>query len=41
MKLQSWTKDLQSFYVLAQFLFTLSETELDYYCQKVKVQVDS
>ena len=29
------------FHVLAQFLFTTNETELDYYHQKVSVQVDS
>ena len=29
------------FCVLAQFLFTTSETELDYYDQKVNVQVAS
>ena len=29
------------FCVLGQFLFTISETELDYYHQKVKVQVAS
>ena len=40
---QSWTKNFQifRFCVLGQFLFTISETELDYYHQKVKVQVAS
>ena len=34
-------KDLQTFPVLAQFLFNTSETELDYYHQKVNVRVTS
>ena len=39
---QSWTKYLETFSrFLAQFLFTTSETELDYYHQKVSVRVAS
>ena len=34
-------KILGLFYVLAQFLFTTSEMELDYYHQKVRVRVAS
>ena len=29
------------FHFLAQFLFTVSKTELDYYCQNVNVQIVS
>ena len=36
-----WTKHLDTFHFLAQFSFTTSETELDYYHQKVNVQVTS
>ena len=32
---------LRLFHVLPQFPFTASETELDYYYQKVNVRVDS
>ena len=36
--LQSWTKHLETF---LPFFFTTSETELDYYYQKVNVRVAS
>ena len=39
--LQSWTKVLQTFSLLPQFLFTTRETKLDYYYHKVNVQVAS
>ena len=40
--LQSWTKHLETFFnSLAQFVFTTSETEIDYYYQKVNVRVAS
>ena len=38
---QSWTKHLYIFHFSAQFVFTTSETELDYYHQKVNVWVVS
>ena len=38
---QSWTKHLQTFHFLAQFVFTTSETEVDYYHQKVNIRVAS
>ena len=38
-RLQSWTKHLRLFHFLARLLFTTSETELDYYDQKVNVRV--
>ena len=34
-------KNCRFFYILAQFLFATSETELDYYPQKVNVRVTS
>ena len=38
---QSWTKYLRLSHFLAQFFFTTSETELDYYQQKVSARVPS
>ena len=38
---QSWTKHCRLFHFLAQFVFTTSEKELDYYHQKVNVRVAS
>ena len=38
---QSWTKHLQTFSLLAQFVHTTSEMELDYHHQKVNVRVAS
>ena len=38
-QLQPFTKIIRLFYLLAQFPFTLSETELDYYHQKLNVRV--
>ena len=36
---QSLRKYLETIHLLAQFLFTASETELDYYHQKISVRV--
>ena len=36
-----WQKNCRFFWVLGQFLFTVSETELDYYHQKVKIKITS
>ena len=38
---QSWKKHLETFHFLAQFLFTISETVLDYYHQEVTARVTS
>ena len=38
---QSWTKYLETFSLFSTIFFTTSETELDYYHQKVSVQVPS
>ena len=40
-QLQSWKNTWRLFHVLTQFLFTTSETKLDYYHQKVSVRVTS
>ena len=39
--IQYWTKHLQIFHFLARFLFTTSDTELDYYHKKKRVRVAS
>ena len=36
---QSLRKYLETIHLLAQFLFTASETELDYYHQKISVEL--
>ena len=38
---QSGTKHLYTFHVLAKFLFTTSETELDYYHKKMNMRLAS
>ena len=40
-QLQSWKNTWRLFHILTQFLFTTSETKLDYYHQKVSVRVTS
>ena len=37
-ELQSWTKHLQTFHFLTQFVLTRSETELDHYQRKMNVR---
>ena len=39
--IQSWTNIWRLFHFLAQCFFTTSETDLDYYHQKVSVRVAS
>ena len=38
---QSWPKHIETFHFLAEFVITTSETEVDYYQQKVNVRVAS